>query len=257
MTDETQKDEQAPDLQEQAAPADTATPPAETTIAPAEGDPPASEIVAEPDLATESAAPAISTTVVDTTAVPVTEPTAPVEEAAAPVVTASTQPAISSDASLSEEEQYLAEVRQTGTDEQKAILAALESFCETTQPGKILTPQIFTNAQFVLFSHLMTALNLEHTAFKGAWNVALVFFAARHGDSKTKSAISERFCNRYPYAWTRGQEKLSALMNLFALLRGTRDRKTRNIKAKTFMLEKVGPGVLSQQALQNLQKFYG
>lgn len=212
--------------------------------------------------------PVETTTVAETTSTeaPV-ETTSPEPEAAVEepiVVTETIAPPVEAPAveaveevdtsAMSEEEAYLAKAAQSGTPAQKKLLAALASFSETTLPGRPIVAKTFIGAQQDLWRVLNETVSLPFNEFKPTWNIFLVYFLLYQGDPRF--ALGERFCNRFPYAWTRGPEVLDCLMNLITLARLTRDPKNRVAKSKNIMLDKVGPSVLSPTALDNLKKFY-
>jgi hypothetical protein len=159
---------------------------------------------------------------------------------------------------LTDEEAYIEKIRAEGTVEQKRILAAVESFAEKLNPRRPATDAIINEAQQEFLGHLQWALNKDYDVFRQVWNVILVYFAIHHGKptQANYSAISEYSTNRSLHSWSKGEEKCEAYKNLLTLIRMTRSSATRKHDVKAVSLEKIGPNVIGQKQLENLQKFY-
>lgn len=173
------------------------------------------------------------------------------EPAAAPAVVEET-------ANLSEEEQYLKNVRENGTDAQKKILAAIDLYCERFRPRAPVEGTQAVSWQYEFLIHLLKLINSEYDTFKGGWNALLVFFKMNHGRSSVsnKSPISDGPSSRFGPHWERGEESWAAYKNLFELLRSTRDPETRKENVKKIVLERVAPGLITEDGLRNLRRFY-
>ena len=159
---------------------------------------------------------------------------------------------------LTDEEAYIEKIRAEGTVEQKRILAAVESFAEKLNPRRPATDATINEAQQEFLGHLQWALNKDYDVFRQVWNVVLVYFAIHHGKptQANYSAISEYSTNRSLHSWNKGEEKCDAYKNLLTLIRMTRTSATRKHDVKAVSLEKIGPNVIGQKQLENLQKFY-
>lgn len=154
---------------------------------------------------------------------------------------------------------YIEEVRSNGTVIQKRILAAIETYCSQMVPRSIIKAADCSSYQHEFLQHLLWLLEKDFTEFRKGWNLLLVYFAAHHGEANTPvsyTPLSEYSTNRHLNAWSKGEERLEAYKNLVTLLRATRDVETRKHDIKTIALHKVGPTVLSEEALTNLKKFY-
>lgn len=162
------------------------------------------------------------------------------------------------EAPKSEEEQYLDDIKANGTDEQKKVLAAIETFADRLQPHKPILASDGAKHQHEFLKWLLWALEKDYEAFRGAWNVLLVYMQVHHGYNTASkfSALSEFSTNRFLFAWTKGEEHCRAYTSLMTLLRATRNRETRQHDIKTIRLESVAPGVISEKALNNLKAFY-
>lgn len=159
---------------------------------------------------------------------------------------------------MTEEEAYLAKIEEEGTTEQKRILAALQTFAQRMNPRCPALEGVINDAQVELLGHLQWALNKDYDVFRQLWNVVLVYFAVHHGKPTRSdySAISEYSTNRFLHSWSKGEEKCEAYKNLLTLIRMTRHSSTRKHDVKAIKLDKVGPNVITQKQLENLQKFY-
>lgn len=182
---------------------------------------------------------------------------APVVVAAPVVEVAAAAPASTSD--KSEEELYLDKVRESGTIEQKRMLAALETFVAQMKPRVEIEPSKGVIFQAEFLEHLLWLLKKDYEAFRGGWNVLLVYFSLYHGVNSARSytALSEFSTTRFLFAWTKGVDKCNCYRNLITLLRATRNKDTRKHDIKTINLAFVGPNVIGEDELNNLKQFYG
>lgn len=190
---------------------------------------------------------------------PGSEPEAPKEEAAPVVAPLKVeQPAQEEPKDLTEEEAYVEKIRVSGTDEQKSILAAVETFESNMKPRVEIPSEVGVRYQYEFLKWMLRVIEQDYETFRGCWNVLLVFFFARHGvnSARNYSALSEYSTTRFLSTWTRGEDKLNAYVNLITLLRSTRNKDTRAHDIKRILLERVAPGVISEKGLSNLKKFY-
>ncbi len=171
---------------------------------------------------------------------------------------ASAEPVEVTTAGLSEELQYIEEVRRSGTDLQKIALSSIEAFCEAMKPRVPLTSTQANSAQRDLLSLFLMILRKDYEDFRKAWSLLLVYFAAHHGDRPTAvdyTALSEYSTGRYIDDWA-DVERAEAFVELTTLLRITRKTATRKNDVKRIRLDKVAAGLLSDHAKDNLQRFY-
>ena len=159
---------------------------------------------------------------------------------------------------MSEEAAYLAKVRASGTEGQKKILAAIELYCERFRPRAPVTGEQGVKWQYEFLLHALKLINSEYDVFKAGWNVLLVFFKEHHGRSSVSntSPISDGPASRFGPYWERGDETWAAYKNIFELLRATRDPATRKMNVKNIVMERVGPGLITEDGLRNLRRFY-
>ena len=157
-----------------------------------------------------------------------------------------------------EELEYINKMRTEGTEIQKRILAAVESFAGQMQPRVAIIPTKGVSYQYEFLQHLLWLLEKNYEEFRGGWNLLLVYFSVFHGKptAANYSALSEFSTNRFLPFWTKGEDKADAYRNLITVLRATRNRATRKHDINTISLERIAPGVLSSQALDNLKTFY-
>lgn len=159
----------------------------------------------------------------------------------------------------SDEIKYLNNIRVNGTEAQKRILAAVETFANFFVPRAELAASAAASQQFEFLRHLQVILEKDYEEFRGCWNVLLVYFSAHHGtpNARNYTPLSEFSTNRYLHAWSKGEDKCNAYRSLVALLRATRNISTRKHDVKTINFESIGKNVLSGEAIANLKKFYG
>ena len=159
---------------------------------------------------------------------------------------------------MTEEAAYLAKVRASGTEGQKKILAAIELYCERFRPRAPVTGEQGVKWQYEFLLHALKLINSEYDVFKAGWNVLLVFFKEHHGRSSVSntSPISDGPASRFGPYWERGDETWAAYKNIFELLRATRDPATRKMNVKNIVMERVGPGLITEDGLRNLRRFY-
>lgn len=188
-------------------------------------------------------------------------------EAAAPVaptpvetpVPEAPKPVVFSGPEESEEKKYLDKIRLDGTEEQKRMLAAIETFTDRMKPRVELDPDKCTSYQHEFLRHLLWAVEKDYEVFRSCWSVLLVYFAEHHGNptAATYTALSEYSTHRYLHNWKKGEDQERAYRGLMTLLRVTRFKDTRKHNVKSIDLGKVAPNVLSEKGLANLKKFYG
>lgn len=159
---------------------------------------------------------------------------------------------------MSEEAAYLAKIRVSGTEDQKKILAAIELYCERFRPRAPVNGSEGVKWQYEFLLHALKLINSEYDVFKSGWNVLLVFFKENHGRSSVSntSPISDGPASRFGPYWERGEETWAAYKNIFELLRSTRDPATRKMNVKNIVLERLGPGLITEDGLRNLRRFY-
>lgn len=183
------------------------------------------------------------------------------EEAAAETVT-EPDPALDDatnvEEDMTEEAAYLAKIRVSGTEGQKKILAAIELYCERFRPRAPVNGTEGVKWQYEFLLHALKLINSEYDLFKAGWNVLLVFFKENHGRSSVSntSPISDGPASRFGPYWERGEETWAAYKNIFELLRSTRDPATRKMNVKNIVLERLGPGLITEDGLRNLRRFY-
>ena len=184
-----------------------------------------------------------------------------VEEVAAETVTEpapAPEDATGVEEDMTEEAAYLAKIRVSGTEGQKKILAAIELYCERFRPRAPVTGTEGVKWQYEFLLHALKLINSEYDVFKAGWNVLLVFFKENHGRSSVSntSPISDGPASRFGPYWERGEETWAAYKNIFELLRSTRDPATRKMNVKNIVLERLGPGLITEDGLRNLRRFY-
>lgn len=159
---------------------------------------------------------------------------------------------------MTEEAAYLAKIRISGTEGQKKILAAIELYCERFRPRAPVNGSEGVKWQYEFLLHALKLINSEYDVFKAGWNVLLVFFKENHGRSSVSntSPISDGPASRFGPYWERGEETWAAYKNIFELLRSTRDPATRKMNVKNIVLERLGPGLITEDGLRNLRRFY-
>lgn len=184
-----------------------------------------------------------------------------VEEVAAEAVT-EPDPALDDatnvEKDMTEEAAYLAKIRVSGTEGQKKILAAIELYCERFRPRAPVNGTEGVKWQYEFLLHALKLINSEYDVFKAGWNVLLVFFKENHGRSSVSntSPISDGPASRFGPYWERGEETWTAYKNIFELLRSTRDPATRKMNVRNIVLERLGPGLITEDGLRNLRRFY-
>ena len=159
---------------------------------------------------------------------------------------------------MTEEAAYLAKIRVSGTEGQKKILAAIELYCERFRPRAPVSGTEGVKWQYEFLLHALKLINSDYDVFKAGWNVLLVFFKENHGRSSVSntSPISDGPASRFGPYWERGEETWAAYKNIFELLRSTRDPATRKMNVKNIVLERLGPGLITEDGLRNLRRFY-
>lgn len=159
---------------------------------------------------------------------------------------------------VTEEQRYLDNIRENGTDAQKRILSAIELYCERFRHRSPVKGEDGARWQHEFLLHALKLINADYDTFRAGWNALLVFFKLHHGRSSVSntSPISEGPSSRFGPHWERGEESWAAYKNIFELLRSTRNPETRREAAKAVVLERVGAGLITEDGLRNLRRFY-
>ena len=215
----------------------------------------ASDPVSQPAVNIAAEMPQVSDPIEDGSLVKVMEQAttaAPVVQSAAPVVEVQTP------SDKTEEELYLDKVRESGTDVQKRMLAAVETFASKMKPRVEIDPSKGVTFQVEFLDHMLWLLKKDYETFRSGWNVLLVYFGLYHGvnSARNYTALSEFSTTRFLFAWTKGVDKCNCYRNLITLLRATRNKDTRKHDIKTINLAFIGPNVLGEEELNNLKQFY-
>lgn len=222
----------------------------ESTNAP-EPEPAPVEVVKQEETVKETAAP-------EAPAAPAVSAVAPATISVAAAVV--TQQEESEQGDLSEEEAYLAKIREGGTDTQKRVLNAIDLYCERFRHRAPVDPEQGVKWQYEFLIHVLKLINSDYETFKGGWNALLVFFKLNHGRSSVsnKSPISDGPSSRFGPNWERGEESWNAYRNILELLRATRDPATRKDAVKNIVFERIAPGqgLINDEGLRNLRRFY-
>lgn len=187
-------------------------------------------------------------------------PAAPAPVQAAPVEVAPVTEAPKVVTEVSEAEAYLDNIRTKGTEVQKRMLAAIETFADRLRPKVEIDPVKGSGYQVEFLEHLLWLLGKEDfEEFRKGWNVLLVYFNLYHGvnTASNYTALSEFSTTRFLHAWTKGEIKSNAYRRLITLLRATRDPATRKHSIMTIDLGKVGEDLFTEVELNNLKRFYG
>lgn len=253
--------EQAPETQEvqvEAAEIQQASEPVVETPEPA-AEPVVAPVVEEPvaEAPKETAAPAAQPKDLGTQDQS-TQLAAPVQPAA-PAKTAP-KAEVKKDDTVAEGEAYLDNIRVKGTEVQKRMLAAVETFAERLRPKMEVDAIKGVEYQVEFLDHMLWVLGKEdYEEFRKGWNVLLVYFHLYHGvnTASNYTALSEFSTTRFMHAWTKGELKANAYRNLITLLRATRDPETRKHSIMTIDLAKVGAELFGETELNNLKRFYG
>lgn len=156
-------------------------------------------------------------------------------------------------------ESQIEKFRQSGTEEQKRLVRALDSFVETTFPFekdgytlRKITDDAGVTAQHQLFQALYHVIERSpEEEFKKLWNIALAYFA-----NYKETVFNGKWVYRWAYAWSWGEEKLDLLQRLVNLMMLTCDPNTRRNELRKVDLVRTVEIVLSEEGKNRLIAFY-
>lgn len=204
----------------------------------------------------ESTTPAPQATAAAPAPAPMVSPT--VQEVAKPAAVPEDKPVPATTPNSDDYDTYLSKAVANGTPAQKLVISIFKDFEESFVPRQAYEASAAFKAQWNFLTSFESILNLPYDKFQPAWNTALVYVYKNIGVNTPKdySAISIYNTDRYLNLWKRSQESRNAYSHLFILLRNTADPKTRNKALKEIVLERVGQGFFSDDAINNLRSFY-
>ena len=249
---------QAPALtQEGTAVADTAAPAADTaapaadTAAPAAvetASAPAPEATQEAPATPviENAAPAVVTAPTPKQAAkPVAAPKAPPAPAAKPATTA---PAVVSNSFNA----MVEGVKTNGSDFQKNLLTALETYVFEMAPGKRHLNDDAAMKQYTLWVTLRNVINdAPVEEFRNLWSMVLAFFV-----EYAEKSFHERYVFRFTEHWRWSKQELDGFLSILNLIKLTADPKVRAVGLKRVDLNRALVSPITDDGRNRLLNFY-
>ena len=242
---------QAPALtQEGAAAADTAAAPAAVETAPAPAPEPIQEAPAAPVI--ENAAPAV-------VAAPAPTPAPTSKQAAKPAAAPKTapapaaKPAAAAPAVVSNSFNAMVEgVKTNGSDFQKNLLTALETYVFEMAPGKRHLNDDAAMKQYTLWVTLRNVINdAPVEEFRNLWSMVLAFFV-----EYAEKSFHERYVFRFTEHWRWSKQELDGFLSILNLIKLTADPKVRAVGLKRVDLNRALVSPITDDGRNRLLNFY-
>ncbi len=189
--------------------------------------------------APQTEAPVVQETAASTPA-PAPEPVAPVAE--------STQ----EKQTVSAFEAKIADLKKTGTEAQKAVIATIERYMENMSVIRPTTPTEGAMYQGQLAWLLNNVTHRYGADFKPAWSLILEYF-----NEYKDGVFGERHVYRFFEQSNMGAQQIEAFQRLVNLIILTANPKTRKESLKQVDIERTLAVGFDETARQNLLAFYG
>jgi len=179
--------------------------------------------------------------------------TAPVAEVKPSVAVTASAPSSTTSANVAFDT-MVANLRKTGTVEQRAVIANFDDYLKTMALGIPIDPNDGVKKQFLLWNTIEMVLNrVSFGEFDTLWKIVLGYFHAHEN-----GALHERAVYRFPEAWLYGQAELDTFHKMINLIKLTANPNARHSGLKQLDFNRtVADPLLSEDAKARLAVFYG
>lgn len=154
---------------------------------------------------------------------------------------------------LTEYEQYIANIKANGSASIKALLARLEGYASAMRPGRMNTVDVGANNQRVLWDCIRDVVkHKDNEEFRRQWNLLLQFFHANMA-----GAMGPRYVFRFSSQWNQGKDALDLKQVLINLIHLTCDYTTREKGLKQVDLARtLQSNLLTEHERGRVKGFY-
>ncbi len=225
---------------------DTITESQEAADVAGEDTPPAVEAPAAPAVI-EPPAPVVVQPAPTPPPAPVVPPAPPAPKVVAPAVVKTAEPAKAGDF-----ESRIANLKLTGTSEEKGLIYTFEAYIEGMRPGVPVSGEKGNQFQYTLWRALFNIIhNAPVAQFKTLWQLVLEYFKVYHG-----SVFDDRYLNRFSEFWKQNRKELDGFQRLLNLIKLTANPATREQGLKQVDLDKTLSAVFSDEGRNRVISFY-
>lgn len=146
----------------------------------------------------------------------------------------------------------IAELKQSGTSNQKAVISSLETYIATMNPSMVVTEDNGAKQQYNLFKAIHNVLeNSPPDEFKKTWNIILAFF-----NEYKNTVFSDRYIYRFSEYWQWSEDHLTAFQRLINIIKLTCEPSTRTAGLRHVDLDRSLAVGISDNARQKVTNFY-
>ena len=151
-------------------------------------------------------------------------------------------------------ETIIANFKQTGTANERALIAKLEEYIQNMKPNTQISWEDGHRHQYTLWKTLRLIIeNTPADQFRQSWNIILMFFNKFGGRGEVFHGTK---VFRFSEMWNRDEVELAAFQNLLNLIILTCNPATRKSSLKQVSLEKTLKQKFSEAGRQKVIAFY-
>lgn len=174
--------------------------------------------------------------------------TAKVTPKAAPTVQATTQGTGGEPTFID----IIAQIKERGTVQQRALITAIENYAEAMKPGKPVDGDAGARIQFGFWKTILTVAESADVAeFKILWNILLGFF-----HQERAGVFHERYVFRFSEFWVQSEAELTGFQRILNLIKLTADANTRQQSLKQVDLQRMLEVGFTETGRQRILSFY-
>ena len=149
-------------------------------------------------------------------------------------------------------EDRIAELKVSGTQNQKTVINELEQYIARMKPGMPVDGDKGAKAQYGLWHTLRKILEtMPQEEFKNLWMLVMLYFHQHR-----EGVFHERYVFRFSEFWNWSEKDLTAFQRILNLLKLTANPATRNAALKQVNLERSLADGISEEARQRLVTLY-
>ncbi len=171
-----------------------------------------------------------------------------VEDTQATAEVKNTEPSASTD----ELEILLAQMRKEGTQAQKNLIYALDTYVDVMAPGKPMNSETGARYQYTFWKAVQTVIESSPEGeFKRLWSILLAY-AEKHKNG----VFGDRYLFRFADQWHQSESELTAFQRAMNLVRLTSDPEQRAKGLKQVDLQRSLEETFTEQGRSRLLNFY-
>ena len=147
---------------------------------------------------------------------------------------------------------YIAQLKVAGTQEEKNLIIAIETYMSYMNPGVPVKGDKGTKYQYALWKTISHILDqAPRGEFNKLWNLLLGYF-----NFYKEGVFNDRYIFRFAECWSWTQDELKGMNSIFNLLKLTADPATRSTGLTQVNMEKSLSVGISEEGRSRITSFY-